>query len=52
MSHKYFLNGKKVKQESFNAHFAEVNRNGEDDSEVRLIGRTDNLEELRKRESF
>ena len=52
MSHKYFLNGKKVKQESFNAHFAEVNRNGEDDGEVRLIGRTDNLEELRKRESF
>ena len=43
---------KKVKQESFNAHFAEVNRSGEDDGEVRLIGRTDNLEELRKRESF
>ena len=52
MSHKYFLNGKKVKPELFNAHFAEVNRNGEDDDEVRLIGRTDNLEELRKRESF
>ena len=43
---------KKVKQESFNAHFAEVNHNGEDDWEVRLIDQTDNVEELRKRESF
>ena len=32
-----FLKRKKVKQESFNAHFAEVNHNGEDDWEVRLI---------------
>ena len=43
---------KKVKQESFNAHFAEVNHNGEDDWEVRLIDQTDNVEELRKRESL
>ena len=43
---------KKVKQESFNTHFAEVNHNGEDDWEVRLIDQTDDLEELRKREYF
>ena len=43
---------KKVKQESFNAHFAEVNHNGEDNWEVRLIDQTDNVEELRKRESY
>ena len=43
---------KKVKQELFNAHFAEVNQNGEDDWEVKLIDQTDNVEELRKRESF
>ena len=43
---------KKVKQESFNAHFAMINHNGEDDWEVRLINQTDNVEDLRKRESF
>ena len=43
---------KKVKQESFKAHFSEVSHNGEDDWEVRLIDQTDNVEELRKRESF
>ena len=43
---------KKVKQESFNAHFAEANHNGEEDWEVRLIDQTDNVEDLRKRESF
>ena len=36
-AHRNFLKRKKVKQESFNAHFAEVNHNGEDDWEVRLI---------------
>ena len=51
-SHKNFLKRKKVKEEPFNAHFAEVNHNGEDDWEVRLIDQTDNVEELRKRESF
>ena len=43
---------KKVKQKSFKTDFAEVNHNGEDDWEVRLIDQTDNVEELRKRESF
>ena len=41
-----FWKEKKVKQELFNAHFAEVNHNGEDDWEVRLIDQTDNVEEL------
>ena len=41
-----------MKQESFNTHFAEVNHNGEDDWEVRLIDKTDNVEDPRKRESF
>ena len=43
---------KKVKQEPFNTHFAEVNHNGEDDWKVRLIDQTDNVEDHRKRESF
>ena len=43
---------KEVKQESFNAHFAEANHNGEEDWEVSLIGQTDNLEDPRKRQSF
>ena len=47
-----FWNEKKVKQESFNAYFAEVNHNGEDDLEVSLIDQTDNVEELKKKESF
>ena len=51
-AHRNFLKRKKVKQESFNAHFAEVNHNGEDDWEVRLIDQTVNVEELRKRKSF
>ena len=43
---------KKVKQEPFNAHFAEANLNGEEDWEVRLIDQTENVEDLRKRKSF
>ena len=43
---------KKVNQESLNAHFAEVNHNGEDSWEVRLIAQTENAEDLGKRESF
>ena len=43
---------KKVKQESFNAYFEEINHNGENDWEVRLIDQTDNVENLGKRESF
>ena len=49
-AHRNFLKRKKVKQESFNAHFAEVKHNDEDDWEVRLIDQTDNVEELRKRD--
>ena len=51
-AHRNFLKIKKVKQESFNAHFAEANHNGEEDWEVRLIEQTDNVEELRKRQFF
>ena len=50
--HRNILKGKKVKQESFKAHFAEVNHSVEDDWEVRLIDQTNNVVELRKRESF
>ena len=48
-AHSNFLKGKNVKQESFNAHFVEVNHNGEDNWEVRLIDLTDNVEKVRKR---
>ena len=41
-----------MKQESFKAHFAKANQDGEEDWEVRLIDQTDNVEDLRKRESF
>ena len=41
-----------MEQESFNAHFAEANHNGEEDWEVRLIDQSDNVEDFRKRESF
>ena len=37
-----------MKQESFNAHFAEADHNGEEDWEVKLIDQTDNVEDLRK----
>ena len=46
------LKERKVKQESFNAHFAEVNHGGEDDWEVRLTDLANNVEERRKRKSF
>ena len=51
-AHRNFLKRKTVKQESFHAHFAEVNHHDEDDWEVRLIDQTDIVENLRKRESF
>ena len=41
-----------MKQQSFNAHIAEANHNGEEDWEKRFIDQTDNVEDLRKRESF
>ena len=50
--HSNFLKRKILKQESFNAHFIDVSHNGEDDREVRLFDQTDNVQELRKRESF
>ena len=50
--HRNFLKRKTVKKESFNAHLTKVNHNGEDDWEVWLIDQTDNVEDLRKRESF
>ena len=45
------MKGQKVKQESFNAQFAEVNHNGEDFWGARLIDQTNNVKELRIRES-
>ena len=51
-THRNFLKRKKVKQESFNPHFAEAEHNGVEDWEVRLIDENDNVEDLRKRESF
>ena len=51
-AHRNFLRKKKVKQESFNAHIAEANHNGEEDWEVRFIDQTDTVEDLRKREFF
>ena len=50
--HRNFFKRKKVKQESFNANFAEVNHNGEDDWEVRLIDQTNNVKGLRNRKFF
>ena len=41
-----------MKQKLFKSHFAKANGNGEEDSEVRLIDQTDNVEDVRKRESF
>ena len=49
---KTFLKEKKLKQESFNVHFEEVNHNGEVDWEVWLIDQTDNVEDFSKREYF
>ena len=51
-AHRNFLKRKKVRQESFNAQFSEVKHNGVDDWEVRLIDQTDDVEDLRKTESF
>ena len=42
----------KGKQESLNARFVDANHNGEDDSEVRLINQTDNVEELEEGNLF
>ena len=39
--HRKFLKGNEVKQETFNALFAEANHNGHDDLKVRLIEQAD-----------
>ena len=51
-AHRNFLKRKNLNKSQFNTHFGEVNHNGKDDWEVRLIDQTDNEEDLRKRESF
>ena len=51
-SHRNFLKGKEVKQESFHAHYEETGHNGESDWEFILIDQADSVEDLRKRESF
>ena len=48
-AHRNFLKKRKIKQDSFSSHIAEVNQNGEDDWEVRLIDQTNNVERLRKK---
>ena len=41
-----------MKQELFNAHFAEADHNGEGEWEVKLIDQTDNVENLEKGNPF
>ena len=43
---------KKVKQESFHVHFSEEGHYGEKDWVITLIDSAENVEELRKKESF
>ena len=51
-SHRTFLRNKKVKQESFHAHFAEGIHQGESDWEVRLIDQGVSVDDVRRRESY
>ena len=51
-AHRNYCKNRKVKQDSFHAHFADVAHIGEADWEVRLIDESGSTEELRKRESF
>ena len=51
-SHRNFLRNKKVKQESFHAHFTEGLHQGESDWEVRLIDRGFSVDDVRRRESY
>ena len=51
-AHRNYCKNRKVKQESFHAHFADGAHSGEGDWEVRLIDQSDSTEDLRKRESF
>ena len=47
-----FLGNRKVKQESFHAHFAEGLRQGESDLEVRLIDQAVSVDDFRRRKSY
>ena len=51
-AHRNYRKNMKVKQESFNGHFAHGGHSGEGDWEVRLIDQSDSTEDLRERESF
>ena len=51
-AHRNFVKRKMLNRSHLTLIFAEVNHNGEDDWELRLIDQTDNVEDLRKRESF
>ena len=46
------MGNKKVKQESFHAHFTEVLHQGEIDWEVRLIDQGFSVDDVRRRESY
>ena len=51
-AHRNYRKNRKVKQESFHAHFADDVHSGEGDWEVTLIDHSDSTEDLRKAESF
>ena len=51
-SHRNFLRNKKVKEESFHAHFVEVLHRGESDWEIRLIDQGISVGDVRRRESY
>ena len=50
--HRNFLRNKKVRKESFHAHFTEVLHQGESDWEVRLIDQGFSVDDVRRRESY
>ena len=51
-SHRNFFRNKKVKQESFHAHFEEGFHQGESDWKVKLIDRGVSVDDVRQRESY
>ena len=51
-AHRNYRKNRKVKQQSFHAHFADDIHSGENGWEVRLTDQSDSTEDLRKRESF
>ena len=50
--HRKFFRNKKVKQESFHAHFVEGLHRGESDWEVRIIYHGVSVDDVRRRESY